>query len=194
GHFFGPVFTSPVFGYSHQDYPTLLPAWQALAYLVSGQLTVSWPLQFQLAWLWTAAAIGLVSAVSSQWGRRSLFVAAWICAPRVIYWTMSGCADVPMAFFLVAGVVVLLISPSQPPVVAGLLLGACALSKNEGLPLAVLAVFHRGGESPCPPPARGSAWSVSAVRTGPGRVLRHVAQARRSLHRVAPGARSGTCP
>jgi hypothetical protein len=141
GHFFGPVFTSPEFRYSHQDYPTLLPAWQALAYIISGQLTISWPLQFQLAWLWTAAAVGLVSLVSSQCGRTSLFLMAWICAPQVIYWTMSGYADVPMAFFLVAGIGALLLSPSQPPVVAGFLLGACALTKAEGLPFAVLAVL-----------------------------------------------------
>jgi hypothetical protein len=141
GNFYGPVFASPVFAYSHQDYPTLLSAWQALAYLIGGQLTVSWPLQLQLAWLWTAGALGLVGLLYSQWGRSSLFIVAWVCAPAVIYWVMSGYADVPMAFFLLAGVVVLLLSPSQSPVIAGLLLGACALTKNEGLPLAILTVL-----------------------------------------------------
>jgi hypothetical protein len=141
GNFYGPVFTSSVFSFSHQDYPPLLPAWHALAYIVAGQLTVSWPLQFQLAWFWTAGAVALVSLTSSHWGRASLFMLAWVCAPQVIYWTMSGYADVPMAFFLLGGVVVLLLSPSQSPVVAGLLLGACALTKVEGLPLAVVAAL-----------------------------------------------------
>jgi hypothetical protein len=140
GNFYGPVFASPAFNYSHQDYPTLLSAWQALAYLIGGQLTVSWPLQFQLAWLWTAGTLGLVGLLYSQWGRSALFVMAWVCAPALIYWVMAGYADVPMAFFLLAGVVVLL-SPSPSPVIAGLLLGACALTKNEGLPLAILTVL-----------------------------------------------------
>jgi hypothetical protein len=65
---------------------------------------------------------------------------AWVCAPAVIYWVMAGYADVPMAFFLLTAVVVLL-SPSPSPVIAGLLLGACALTKNEGLPLAILTVL-----------------------------------------------------
>jgi hypothetical protein len=139
GNFYGPVFTSGVFSYSHQDYPPLLPAWQALAYILGGELTVSWPLQFQLAWFWTAGALALVSLTSSHWGRASLFMLAWVCAPEVIFWTMSGYADVPMAFFLLAAVIVLVLSPSQSPAVAGLLLGACALTKVEGLPLAVVA-------------------------------------------------------
>jgi hypothetical protein len=139
GNFYGPVFTSSVFSHSHQDYPPLIPAWQALAYMLGGELTVSWPLQFQLAWFWTAGALALVSLTSSHWGRASLFMLAWVCAPQVIYWTMSGYADVPMAFFLLAAVIVLVLSPSQSPAVAGLLLGACALTKVEGLPLAVVA-------------------------------------------------------
>jgi hypothetical protein len=141
GNFRGPVFTSSVFVYSHQDYPPLFSAWQALSYIISGDFTVSWPLQFQLAWLWTTAAIGLVSAVSSQWGKGSLFIMAWVCSPQVIFWVMAGYADVPLAFFLLGGVVLLLLPSPQPAVVAGLLLGACALTKNEGLPLALAAVL-----------------------------------------------------
>ena len=141
GHFYGPVFKASVFNYSHQDYPPLLPAWQALAYVISGQPTVSWPLQFQLAWFWTAGAVALVSLASRHWGGASLFMLAWVCAPQVLYWTMAGYADVPLAFFLVAGVAVLLLSTIQSPAVAGLLLGACALSKNEGLPVAVMAAL-----------------------------------------------------
>lgn len=147
GNFYGPVFTSGVFSYSHQDYPPLLPAWQALAYILGGELTVSWPLQFQLAWFWTAGALALVSLTSSHWGRASLFMLAWVCAPQVIFWTMSGYADVPMAFFLLAAVIVLVLSPSQSPAVAGLLLGACALTKVEGLPLAVVAAVSVSASS-----------------------------------------------
>jgi hypothetical protein len=140
GGFYGSVFESPTYAYSHQDYPPLLPAWQAMAYLLSGDLRASWPSQFQLAWLWTAGGVALVDLIARRWGSGVLFLLPWLCAPPVIYWTMAGYADVPMALFLLAGTVVLLSSsPPQSAAVAGVLLAGCALAKNEGLPLAVLA-------------------------------------------------------
>jgi hypothetical protein len=139
GSFSGSVFNSSVYAYSHQDYPPLLPAWQALAYLIGGDLRVSWPSQFQLAWLWSAGAVALVNLVARRWGSGLLFLLPWLCAPPVIYWAMAGYADVPMALLLLTGTVVLLSSrPPQPAAVAGVLLAGCALMKNEGLPLAVL--------------------------------------------------------
>jgi hypothetical protein len=139
GNFYGLVFESPAYAYSHQDYPPLLPAWQALAYLIGGDLQVSWPSQFQLAWLWTAGGVALVNLIARRWGSGLLFLLPWLCAPPVIYWAMAGYADVPMALLLLAGTVVLLSSSSsQPAAVAGVLLVGCALMKNEGLPLAVL--------------------------------------------------------
>jgi hypothetical protein len=140
GSFNGPVFRSPTYAYSHQDYPPLLPAWQALAYLIGGDPKVSWPLQFQQAWLWIAGSVTLVNLIASRWGPGLLFLLPWLCSPPVLYWTMAGYADVPMAFLLLAGTIVLLSStPPQPAAVAGLLLAGCALMKNEGLPLAVVA-------------------------------------------------------
>jgi hypothetical protein len=139
GNFYGSVFEAPTYAYSHQDYPPLLPAWQALAYLIGGDLHVSWPSQFQLAWLWTAGGVALVNLIAMRWGSGLLFLLPWVCAPPVIYWAMAGYADVPMALLLLAGTVVLLSSSSsQPAAVAGVLLAGCALMKNEGLPLAVL--------------------------------------------------------
>jgi hypothetical protein len=139
GSFNGPVFQSPTYAYSHQDYPPLLSAWQALAYLIGGDPKVSWPLQFQQAWLWIAGGVALVDLIARRWGPGLLFMLPWLCSPPVLYWTMAGYADVPMALLLLAGTVVLLSStPSQPAAVAGLLLAGCALMKNEGLPLAVI--------------------------------------------------------
>jgi hypothetical protein len=162
GNFYGSVFESPAYAYSHQDYPPLLPAWQALAYLVGGDLRVSWPSQFQLAWLWTASGVALVNLVARRWGAGLLFLLPWLCGPPVIYWTMAGYADVPMALLLLAGTVVLLTSsPSQPAAVAGVLLAGCALMKNEGLPLAVLTagsvLLIRSPRRPIPAKALGLA-------------------------------------
>jgi hypothetical protein len=159
GNFYGSVFEAPTYAYSHQDYPPLLPAWQALAYLISGDLHVSWPSQFQLAWLWTAGGVALVNLIARRWGSGLLFLLSWLCAPPVIYWTMAGYADVPMALLLLAGTVVLLSSSSsQPAAVAGVLLAGCALMKNEGLPLAVLtagAVLVRSPQRAIPGKALG---------------------------------------
>jgi len=139
GDFYGPVFGSSTYAYSHQDYPPLLPAWQALAYLIGGDLHVSWPSQFQLAWLWTAGGVALVDLVARRWGPGLLFLLPWLCGPPVVYWAMAGYADVPMALLLLAGTVVLLSSSrTRPAAVAGVLLAGCALMKNEGLPLAVV--------------------------------------------------------
>jgi hypothetical protein len=158
GGFYGSVFESPTFAYSHQDYPPLLPAWQALAYLIGGDLRVSWPLQFQLAWLWTAGSVALIDLTARRWGASFLFLLPWLCGPPVIYWAMAGYADVPMALLLLAGTAVLLSSSSsQPAAVAGVLLAGCALMKNEGLPLAVLTV--------------GAVLAFSRHRSIPGKAL-----------------------
>jgi hypothetical protein len=139
GSFNGPVFGSSTYAYSHQDYPPLLSAWQALAYLIGGDLRVSWPSQFQLAWLWTAGGVALVNLIARRWGAGLLFLLPWLCGPPVLYWVMAGYADVPIALLLLAGTAVLLSSgPSHPAAVAGVLLGGCALMKNEGLLLALL--------------------------------------------------------
>jgi hypothetical protein len=161
GSFYGSVFESPAYAYSHQDYPPLLPAWQALAYLIGGDLHVSWPSQFQLAWLWTAGGVALVDLIARRWGSGLLFLLPWLCAPPVIYWAMAGYADVPMALLLLAGTVVLLSSSSsEQAAVAGVLLAGCALMKNEGLPLAVLtagSVLVLSPHRPIPGKAMGLA-------------------------------------
>lgn len=142
GDFSGPVFTNPVYGTSHPDYPPLLSCWQAVAYLLQGTSEVSWPLQVQLAFLWTMGGLTLVS-LASRWGTGAVLIfGAWVFAPHLVRQMLSGYADVPMAMFLVAGAAALWIGPrggSMAP--AGVLLGAGALTKNEGLPLALLVLI-----------------------------------------------------
>jgi len=141
GDFSGPVFTDPVYATSHPDYPPLLSCWQAVAYLLQGTSEVSWPLQVQLAFLWTVGGLALVS-LGSRWGTGAvLIIGAWVFAPHLVRQMLSGYADVPMALFLVAGAAALWIGPrAGSPVAAGILLGAGALTKNEGLPLALLVL------------------------------------------------------
>jgi hypothetical protein len=137
GSFHSPVFLSSVYGWSSQDYPTLLPSWQALAYIVSGDLSISWPLQLQQAWLWTAGAVALVTLTDSFRPGASLLSLAWVASPQVVWQSMQGYADVPMALMVVLGAAVVWRDRYDPrgQVLAGVLFAGAALTKSEGTPL-----------------------------------------------------------
>lgn len=137
GSFQSPVFLSPVYGWSSQDYPTLLPSWQALAYIVSGDLSISWPLQFQQAWLWTAGAIALVALTGTFRRGAFLLPLAWVVSPQVLWQSMQGYADVPMALMVMLGTAVIWKDRHDPrgQILAGVLLAGAALTKSEGTPL-----------------------------------------------------------
>jgi hypothetical protein len=142
GSFDSPVFLSPAYAYSSQDYPTLLPSWQALAYIVSGDLSASWPLQFQQAWLWTAGAVALVWLASGYAWLAFLLPLAWIIAPEIVWQSMQGYADVPMALMLILGAAVLWGNQRDPRShgIAGVLLAGATLTKAEGVPLAAIVL------------------------------------------------------
>lgn len=140
GDFSSPVFTEAVYQYAHRDYPPLLPSWQATAYGISGDPTVGFPTQFQLAWLWTAAGLAIVSLAGRRRTVTGLALVAWLVAPEVVGELMSGYADVPMALFLVVGIVALLRAEDLGFAPGALLLAAASLTKTEGLMLAVATV------------------------------------------------------
>jgi hypothetical protein len=137
GSFDSPIFLSQTYNWTSQSYPTLLPSWQALAYIVSGDLSVSWPLQFQQAWLWTAGAIALVAFCGGDSKGGFLLPLTWVIAPHVVWQSMQGYADVPLALPLILGTFVLRKKRLEVRghVVAGVLLAGAALTKAEGLPL-----------------------------------------------------------
>lgn len=142
GSFFTPVFLSEVYEYSSQDYPPLLFGWQAVAYRIAGDLTVSWPLQFQQAWLWLVAALALLGLLAGVSRMAVLLPFAWLATPEVVWESMQGYADVPMALQLMLGTVVLWRAGNdrRAHVLAGILLGGAALTKAEGLPLAAIVL------------------------------------------------------
>jgi hypothetical protein len=143
GSFQSPVFLSPAYSWSSQAYPTLLPSWQALAYIVSGDLTISWPLQFQQAWLWTAGAVALVTLTDGYVKNAFLLPLTWVVTPQVVWQSMQGYADVPMALMLILGTAVLWKDRRDPRahVVAGVLLAGAALTKSEGTPLVGIIIL-----------------------------------------------------
>jgi hypothetical protein len=137
GSFQSPVFLSPVYGWSSQEYPTLLPSWQAVAYIVSGDLSISWPLQFQQAWLWTAGAVAIVGLTDKFRRGAFLLPLAWVASPQVVWQSMQGYADVPMALMVVLGATIIWRDRHDPrgQVLAGVLLAGAVLTKSEGAPL-----------------------------------------------------------
>ena len=140
GDFGSQVFTDAEYEYSHRDYPPLLPAWQALSYRISGDFTVAYPTQFQLAWLWTAAGVALVSLAGRRRTLAGFIPFAWLLAPQVVEESVSGYADVPMALFLILGVGALLRSEELGCGPGAVLIAAGALTKGEGLVFAVAAL------------------------------------------------------
>ena len=140
--FDSPVFVSRSYDWTSQSYPTLLPSWQALAYIVSGDLSVSWPLQFQQAWLWTAGAIALLALCGGYSSGALLLPLAWVVAPQVVWQSMQGYADVPLAFPLILGTLLLWTKrrDRHGQILAGVLLAGAALMKAEGLPLVAVTL------------------------------------------------------
>ena len=67
----------------------------------------------------------------------------WVVTPEVVWQSMQGYADVPMALMLVLGAVVLWKGPQNPRahVVAGVLLAGAALTKSEGTPLVAIILL-----------------------------------------------------
>ncbi|MGH2785194.1 MAG: ArnT family glycosyltransferase [Actinomycetota bacterium] len=140
GDFSSPIFTDAEYEYSHRDYPPLLPAWQALSYRISGDLTVGHPTQFQLAWLWTCAGLAVVGLAGRRRSLAGFALFAWLLAPQVVEEAVSGYADVPMALFLIVGMVALLRSEELGVAVGAILVAAAAVTKAEGLVFAVAAI------------------------------------------------------
>lgn len=131
--FDNPVFTAPIYDYSHQFYPPLLPGWQAVSYRLAGNYQRSFPTQFQLAWLWTAGALAL-AGLGRRRGPAGLFLLAWAASPVVLNEAMKGYADVPASLFAITGAALYLSARDEGVSVApaAILLAGAAATKLEG--------------------------------------------------------------
>jgi hypothetical protein len=104
-----------------------------LSFKVEGGTAVTWPTQFQLAWLWVSAAVVLVFATARASSLlATVAVATWIASPAVIRASLSGQADAPSAVLLATGAAVLTLLVDEPIWPGVLILAGCALTKNEG--------------------------------------------------------------
>ncbi len=68
---------------------------------------------------------------------------AWVVTPQVVWQSMQGYADVPMALMLILGTTVLWKNRRDPRahVLAGVLLAGAALTKSEGTPLVAIVLL-----------------------------------------------------
>lgn len=141
-------FTS-VLDWSHPDYPLLLPALVARGWLCLG--TETWFVPALITATFTLCTAGLLcGALQILRGstQAALAVLALLCTPAYVDQARWQCADIPVAFFFVAAVVLLACydqfekSPRYLWL-AGLAAGLSAWTKNEGLAFAAGLVAVR---------------------------------------------------
>jgi hypothetical protein len=149
GDVHNPVFRSQAYALSHLDYPLGYVSVQALDYRAMGGF---FPTQMHLQLVLLAA--GFVAALLSLLGGRTplaLVVAALLLLfSATMPWVQleTAYADMPLAFFIAAGVAglarYLLTGERFALYAAALFLGAGALTKNEGTLFALCALVAAG--------------------------------------------------
>jgi hypothetical protein len=129
---------------AHPDYPLLLPGSLAAQFALFANESPRIPQGTGgLFFLSAAAALALaVRALGSSASWTALAPALFLVTPAAVWWGFAQCADVPLAYLLVAcGTLLALQLPVDrpapvPPALAGFLLGLLPWAKNEGLLLA----------------------------------------------------------
>lgn len=126
--------------WSHWDYPLLLPLSIARGWTYLGG--EGFPVPAVMGFLFTFLVLGLLAgALVFLRSRTQGYLAAMVLmgTPFFIFMGSSQFADVPLAFFILATLVMLFLParspaiPAGPVILAGLAAGLCAWTKNEGL-------------------------------------------------------------
>ena len=134
------VFSSGMDWWTHWDYPLLLPLSIVRSWRYMGSESVYVPAVF--AFLFSLLTVGLLlSALAHLRGRSQGYLGAMVLLGTPLFLLMgsSQFADVPLAFFILATLVLLQCygsSPDRPPgplILAGLTGALSAWTKNEGI-------------------------------------------------------------
>jgi Dolichyl-phosphate-mannose-protein mannosyltransferase len=136
---------SPLLGWSHPDYPLLLPLSIARGWFYLGEETLWVPSVLALLFALSTAGI-LVSSLrrTKSNSQGTLAGILLLGTPFYLIHGASQYADIPLAFYFLSGIVLLSLSDQRPSndyggsILAGLLIGFSAWTKNEGLVLAAL--------------------------------------------------------
>ena len=140
-HHWRDGFTSEL-GWSHPDYPLLLPASVARLWTFADAHSVFGPRMIAIATA-TATALVLAGSVARSTGILGMSLGlALLLNPGYLFWAVSQCADVPLGLYVLTAVAFL--SAQAVParyLVAGLAAGFAAWTKNEGLVAAVAVLL-----------------------------------------------------
>jgi len=138
---------SPLIGWSHPDYPPLVPTIIARCWRYIAHETVAVPMA--VAMLFTFATVGLICSSLSKLRSSSQGLLAGIVLLGTPFFVKLGAvqyADVPLAFFVLATIVLLCLqdqlseSHQSFNYMAGMAAGFSVCTKNEGL-IFVLAIL-----------------------------------------------------
>jgi hypothetical protein len=138
---------SPILGWSHPDYPLLLPGLVARGWIYAGRETTWAPVA--LALLFTGATFALLfGAVAALRGasQGALAVTVLAATPAFVEHGVSQYADVALGFFLLAALGLSALADARTDhaaglvALAGLALGLAAWTKDEGV-VVVLALL-----------------------------------------------------
>lgn len=168
---------SPLLAWSHPDYPVLVPGLVARSWQ---QLGVASPVAPMLvAALFTAATVGVLGTGLAALRHRTAGAVASLLllgTPAFLVYGSSQVADIPLAYFMVATVVLMQLARAWPMrqhslvVLAGCTAGMAAWTKNEGvLFLAIVAVVSVAETMARPVPWRQ--WIRWVLGVGPWLML-----------------------
>ncbi len=142
---------SPLIPWSHPDYPLLVPASVARGWVCAGHETTAVPRLIAALFLAATAALLMAALTllrgSAQGGLGGL---ALLATPSFLEQGTAQYADVPLAFFFLAGAAAFealdrgAAAPRRLAALAGLLAALAAWTKNEGLLFLVATVGVRG--------------------------------------------------
>jgi hypothetical protein len=151
--------------WSHWDYPLLLPLSIARGWQYMGGEGLFLPAV--MAFLFTFLTLGLLwSALRLLRGRSQAYLAAMVLmgTPFFILMGASQFADIPLAFFMLTTIVLLLLQTRSPEnrvlILAGAAAGLAAWTKNEGLLFLIAAIACLFGAT-----VRTGGWGQAARRT-----------------------------
>lgn len=149
---------APVLAWSHPDYPPLVSASIARAWLYAGSESVVAPILFAAG---SAATIVIAAAASvgrvHGAGRACLAAAAILACPSFVRYAPAQCADVPLAAFMLLAFIAAGQAAHSPDArwwwgTAGMSAALAAWTKNEGAAFfvvftlaAIVAMLRSGG-------------------------------------------------
>lgn len=141
---------SVALAWAHPDYPLLLPALVARAWIYAGQNTLIAPVL--IAMVFTFATLGLlVSSLGILRDKTQGLIAGIVLMGTPFYLELgaSQYADIPLGFFFLATLVLFCLAERLPDssnswmILAGLMAGFAAWTKNEGLLFLTSAIAAR---------------------------------------------------